>query len=159
QVPPGTPGAKTVDGFSKVLHNRFNQDIPPVLTVNQGEAVPFLCRDALDIGTAARALTPQGILTLHLTTTQPLTGPLGVEGAEPGRLLEVAILDVAPRVVFGCVTISPVLGLFGSLQRDILAPFHAFTEASHLSDPTPGKIPGVIPDDQPSNAGAPFVQI
>jgi len=159
QVPPGTPGAKTVDGFSKVLHNRFNQDIPPVLTVNQGEAVQFLCRDALDIGTAARSLTPQGILTLDLAKVHPLTGPVSVEGAEPGDLLEVEILDVAPLVDFGYVTISPVLGLFGSLQPDILAPFHAFTEASHLSDPTPGKIPGVIPDDQPSNAGAPFVQI
>src|SRR5262249_53693254 len=159
QAPPGTPGAKTVDGFSKVLHNRFNQDIPPVLSVNQGETVQSLCRDALDIGTAARTLTPQGLLTVDLAKVHPLTGPVSIEGAEPGDLLEVEILDVAPLVDFGYVTISPVLGLFGSLQPDLLAPFHAFTEASHLSDPTPGKIPGAIPEDQPSNAGAPFVQI
>src|SRR5512143_3216414 len=159
QAPPGATGAKTVDGFSKVLHNRFNQDIPPVLTVNQGEAVQFMCRDALDIGTAATSLTPQGILTLDLAKVHPLTGPVSVEGAEPGDVLEVEILDVAPLVDFGYVTITPVLGLFGSLQPDILAPFHAFTEASQLTDPTPGKIAGAIPDNQPPNTGAPFVQI
>src|SRR5262249_61690048 len=101
QTPPGAAGAKTLDGFSKVLHNRFNQDIPPVLTVNQGEAVQFLCRDALDIGTAAQSLTPQGILTLDLAKVHPLTGPVSIEGAEPGDLLEVEILDVAPLVDFG----------------------------------------------------------
>jgi acetamidase/formamidase len=159
QAPPGAAGAKTLDGFSKVMHNRFNQDIPAALTVQQGEAVQFLCRDALDIGTAARSLTPQGILTLDLAKVHPLTGPVSVEGAEPGDMLEVEILDVAPLVDFGYVTIGPVLGIFGSLQPDILAPFHAFTEASQLSDPTPGKVTGAIPDDQPFNTGAPFVQL
>jgi acetamidase/formamidase len=159
QAPPGAGGAKTIDGFSKVLHNRFNQDIPPVLTVNQGEAVQFLCRDALDIGTAARTLTPNGVLTLDLGKIHPLTGPVDIEGAEPGDLLEVEVVDVAPLVDFGYVTISPALGLFGSLQPDILAPFHQFTEASQLSDPTPGKVASAIPEDQPFNTGAPFVQI
>ncbi|PYN90969.1 MAG: hypothetical protein DMD87_00005, partial [Candidatus Rokuibacteriota bacterium] len=28
QAPPGAAGAKTLDGFSKVMHNRFNQDLP-----------------------------------------------------------------------------------------------------------------------------------
>ena len=159
QAPPGAAGAKTLDGFSRVMHNRFNQDIPAAITVQEGEAVQFLCRDALDIGTAARSLTPNGILTLDLGKVHPLTGPVSVEGAEPGDMLEVEILDVAPLVDFGYVTIGPVLGLFGSLQPDILAPFHAFTEASQLSDPTPGKVTGAIPDNQPFNTGAPFVQI
>ena len=159
QAPPGAAGAKTLDGFSRVMHNRFNQDIPAAITVQEGEAVQFLCRDALDIGTAARSLTPDGILTLDLAKVHPLTGPVSIEGAEPGDMLEVEILDVAPLVDFGYVTIGPVLGLFGSLQPDILAPFHAFTEASQLSDPTPGKVTGAIPDNQPFNTGAPFVQI
>ena len=157
QAPPGAAGAKTIDGFSKVLHNRFNQDIPPVLTVREGEAVQFLCRDALDIGTAARTLTPNGILTLDLAKVHPLTGPVSVEGAEPGDVLEVEIVDVAPLVDFGYVTITPVLGLFGSLQPDILAPFHAFTEASQLSDPSPGKVTGAIPEDQNHLAVRPAV--
>jgi acetamidase/formamidase len=159
QAPPAAGGAKTLDGFSKVLHNRFNQDIPAVLTVREGEAVQFLCRDALDIGTAARTLTPAGILTLDLAKVHPLTGPVSIEGAEPGDVLEVEIVDVAPLVDFGYVTISPALGLFGSLQPDLLAPFHQFTEASQLSDPSAGKVGGAIPEDQPFNSGAPYVQI
>ncbi|PYN30073.1 MAG: hypothetical protein DMD98_19645, partial [Candidatus Rokuibacteriota bacterium] len=158
QAPP-TGGVRTIDGFSKVLHNRFNQDLPPAATVREGEAVQFLCRDALDIGTAARTLTPNGILTLDLGKVHPLTGPVEVEGAEPGDVLEVDIVDVAPLVDFGYVTIGPALGLFGGLRPDLLAPFHQFTEASQLSDPSAGKVAGAIPEDQPYNSGAPFVQI
>ena len=158
QAPPAG-GVRTIDGFSKVLHNRFNQDIPGVASVREGEAVQFLCRDALDIGTAARTLTPAGILTLDLGKVHPLTGPVEVEGAEPGDVLEVEIVDVAPLVDFGYVTIGPALGLFGGLRPDLLAPFHQFTEASQLSDPSAGKVAGAIPEDQPYNSGAPFVQI
>jgi acetamidase/formamidase len=159
QAPAAGAGTKTVDGFSKVLHNRFNQDIPPALSVREGETVQFLCRDALDIGAAARTLAPSGILTLDLAKVHPLTGPVSIEGAEPGDVLEVEIVDVAPLVDFGYVTISPALGLFGGLQPDILAPFHQFTEASQLSDPSAGKVAGAIPEDQAFNSGAPFVQI
>jgi acetamidase/formamidase len=160
QAPPaGGGGGKTVDGFSKVLHNRFNQDLPAVAVAREGESVQFLCRDALDIGTAARTLTPSGVLTLDLGKVHPLTGPVEIEGAEPGDALEVEIVDVAPLVDFGYVTISPALGLFGGLRPDLLAPFHQFTEASQLSDPSAGKVAGAIPEDQPFNSGAPFVQI
>ncbi len=155
--PPGS--VTTVDGFSKTMHNRWNQDIPPAVTVREGRAVQFLCRDALDIGTAAQTLTPSGILTLDLGKVHPLTGPVSVEGAKPGDVLEVEILDVAPLVDFGYVTIGPALGLFGGLRPDILAPFHQFTEASQLSDPNPGKVPGALPEDQPYNSGSPFVQL
>jgi len=153
------PDAIVLDGFSRVLHNRWNQDLPPMARVRQGEAVQFLCRDALDIGEAARTLTPEGVLTLDLGKIHPLTGPVAVEGAEPGDILEVEVLDVSPLVDFGYVVISPVLGLFGGLRPDLLAPTHQFTEASQLSDPSPGRVPTAIPEDQPFNSGAPFVQI
>ena len=158
QNPPAGAG-RTIDGFSKVLHNRWNQDIPAVARVREGEAVQFLCRDALDIGAAARTLKPDGVLTLDLGKVHPLTGPVEIEGAKPGDVLEVEIVDVAPLVDFGYVVIGPALGLFGGLRPDLLAPFHQFTEASELSDPSPGKVPGAIPADQPFNSGAPFVQI
>jgi hypothetical protein len=56
------PDGQTIDGFSKVLHNRWNRDLPSVAKARQGEAVQFLCRDALDRGAAARTLTPEGVL-------------------------------------------------------------------------------------------------
>ncbi len=150
---------RVLDGFGRVLHNRWNRDLPPAATVRPGEVIQLLCRDALDIGEAARTLTPEGSLTLDLGGVHPLTGPVEVTGAEPGDVLEVEVLDVAPLVDFGYVVISPVLGLFGSLRPDLLAPLTQFTEASQVADPNPGRVPGAIPADQPYNSGAPFVQL
>jgi acetamidase/formamidase len=158
-VVPGPGGERVLDGYGRVLHNRWNRDLLPVATVRQGEVIQLLCRDALDIGEAARTLTPEGSLTLDLGGVHPLTGPVEVEGAEPGDILEVEVLDVAPLVDFGYVVISPALGLFGSLRPDLLAPLTQFTEASQVSDPNPGRVPGAIPADQPYNSGAPFVQL
>ena len=150
---------QVLDGYDEVLHNRWNRDLPPAATVRPGEVIQLLCRDALDIGEAARSLTPEGTLTLDLGGVHPLTGPVEVEGAEPGDILEVEVLDVSPLVDFGYVVISPALGLFGSLRPHAAAPLAAFTEASQLSDPTPGPAAGAIPEDQPYNTGAPYVQL
>jgi acetamidase/formamidase len=151
--------ARVLDGYDEVLHNRWNRDLPPAATVRPGEVIQLLCRDALDIGEAARSLTPEGTLTLDLGGVHPLTGPVEIEGAEPGDILEVEVLDVSPLVDFGYVVISPALGLFGSLRPHVAAPLANFTEASQLSDPTPGPAAGAIPADQPYNAGAPYVQL
>ena len=162
----GTPDAvagpvaeQVVDGFGRVLHTRWNRDLAPVASVRPGEVIQLLCRDALDIGEAARTLTPEASMTVDLGRVHPLTGPVEVQGAEPGDIVEVEVLDVSPLVDFGYVVISPVLGLFGSLRPDLLAPLTQFTEASQISDPNPGPVPGAIPEDQPYNSGAPFVQL
>jgi acetamidase/formamidase len=155
----GPGGVRVLDGYNKVLHNRWNRDLPPVASVRPGEAIQLLCRDALDIGEAALTLTPENSLTVDLGGVHPLTGPVHIEGAEPGDILEVEVLDVAPLVDFGYVVIGPALGLFGALRPDVLAPFAQFTEASQISDPGPGRVPGAIPEDQPYNSGAPFVQL
>jgi acetamidase/formamidase len=155
----GPAGARVVDGYGQILHTRWNRDLPPAITVRPGEVIQLLCRDALDIGEAARTLTPESSLALDLGRVHPLTGPVEVEGAEPGDILEVEILDVAPLVDFGYVVIGPALGLFGSLRPDVLAPITQFTEASQISDPNPGPVPGALPGDQPYNSGSPFVQL
>lgn len=153
------PGKITIDGFSRVLHNRWNRDLSPVATVAQEAPVQFLCRDAIDIGDAARSLTPNGVLTLNFGYTHPLAGPVAIEGAEPGDILEVEVLDVRPLADFGYVVIAPGLGLFGGLRPDLLAPMYQLTEPSQVSDPNAGRVPTAIPEDQPFNSGAPFVQV
>src|SRR5260370_3507471 len=155
----GAGGGGVLDGYRQILHTRWNRDLPPAATVRPGEVIQLLCRDALDIGEAARTLTPEASLTLDLGRVHPLTGRVEVEGAEPGDILEVEVLDVAPLVDFGYVVIGPALGLFGSLRPDVLAPITQFTEASQISDPNPGPVPGAIPEDQPYNSGSPFVQL
>jgi acetamidase/formamidase len=155
----GPGGVRVLDGFGRVLHNRWNRDLPAVASVRPGEAIQLLCRDALDIGEAARTLTPEASLTIDLGGVHPLTGPVEVQGAEPGDILEVEVLDVSPLVNFGYVVIGPALGLFGALRPDVLAPLTQFTEASQISDPNPGRVPGAVPEDQAYNSGAPFVQL
>lgn len=155
----GPDGERVLDGYRQVLHNRWNRDLPPAAAVRPGEVIQLLCRDALDIGEAARTLTPEGTLTLDLGGVHPLTGPVEVEGAEPGDVLEVEILDVSPLVDFGYVVISPVLGMFGSLRPEAAASLASFTEASQFADPSVGPAAGAIPADQPYNSGAPFVQL
>ena len=155
----GPGGVRVLDGYDRVLHNRWNRDLPPAASVRPGEVIQLLCRDALDIGEAARTLTPEGSLTVDLGGVHPLTGPVEVQGAEPGDILEVEVLDVSPLVDFGYVVIGPALGLFGALRPDVLAPLAQFTEASQISDPSPGRVPGAIPEDQPYNSGSPFVQL
>jgi acetamidase/formamidase len=152
-------GERVLDGRTRVNHNRWNRDLPAALTVRPGEEVQLLCRDALDIGDQARTLTADGTMTLDLGRIHPLTGPVEVEGAEPGDILEIEILDVAPLVDFGYVTISPALGMFGTLRPEALAGFAPYTEASQLSDPDPGRVTRAIPEDQPYNSGAPYVQL
>jgi acetamidase/formamidase len=154
----GSPG-RVLDGYTSVNHNRWNRDLEAAAVVRPGEEIQLLCRDALDIGDQARTMTPEGSMTIDLGHIHPLTGPVYVEGAEPGDLLEVEILDVAPIVDFGYVTISPALGIFGTLRPEPLAGFAPYTEASQLSDPAPGRVPSALPPDQPYNSGAPFVQL
>jgi acetamidase/formamidase len=152
-------GERVLDGYTRVNHNRWNRDLPPAISVRPGEEVQLLCRDALDIGDQARTLTADGTMTLDLGRIHPLTGPIEIQGAEPGDILEVEILDVSPLVDFGYTTISPALGIFGTLRPEALAPFAPYTEASQLSDPNPGRVPQAIPEDQPYNTGAPSVQL
>ena len=141
------------------MHNRWNRDLDAAITVRPGEEVQLLCRDALDIGDQAKTMTAEGTMTIDLGRIHPLTGPIHIEGAEPGDILEVEILDVAPLVDFGYVTISPALGLFGTLRPESLAGFAPYTEASQLSDPNPGRVPQAVPEDQPYNSGAPALQL
>jgi acetamidase/formamidase len=152
-------GDRILDGFGRVMHNRWNRDLEAAVTVRPGEEIQLLCRDALDIGDQAKTMTPDGALTLDLGRIHPMTGPVHIEGAEPGDILEVEVLDVSPLVDFGYTTVSPALGLFGSLRPEGLAQFAPWMEAAELSDPAGGRVPSAIPEDQPFNAGASYVQL
>lgn len=150
---------QVVDGFSRVLHNRWNRGLRPVTTVRPGEVVQLLCRDAGDIGEEVKRLASDDVLTLDLARAHPLTGPIEVLGAEPGDVLEVEVLDVRPLVDFGYSVVHPLAGLFGALGPELAASTNQFSQASELSYPASGPIAGAIPEDQPFNAGAAFVQL
>jgi formamidase len=76
-------------------HNRWHPDIPPALRCEPGDEVVLETRDAFD-GQMGPDATLQTVAAPNLDVVHPLTGPVFVEGAEPGDLLEVEILDVEP---------------------------------------------------------------
>jgi len=79
----------------KVGHNRWHPEIPPVATVTPGECFRVHCREWFD-GAIVNDDSADDILNAPLKTVHKLSGPFRVEGAKPGDLLIVDILDVGP---------------------------------------------------------------
>jgi formamidase len=76
-------------------HNRWHPDIAPVIRCEAGDEVVLETRDAFD-GQMGPDATLDAVAAPNLDVVHPLTGPVYVEGAGPGDLLEVEILDVEP---------------------------------------------------------------
>jgi formamidase len=74
-------------------HNRWHEDIEPVVEVDPGDTVVYETRDAFD-GQLNRESTAEDVENLDLSGVHPLTGPVFVKGAEPGDLLEVKLVAV-----------------------------------------------------------------
>ncbi len=77
------------------LHNRWHPDIPIVEWVKPGDEFVIECIDWTG-GQILNDDAANDILDVNLTKVHYLSDPIGVEGAEPGDLLVVDILDVGP---------------------------------------------------------------
>ena len=99
-------------------HNRWHEAIPPVVTVAPGDRVILETRDALD-GQFTASSTVADVASADLMPVHPLTGPVFVEGAEPGDLLEVRIEEIRPEP-FGFTTQIPGFGFL----RDVFTEPH-----------------------------------
>ncbi len=91
------------------MHNRWHPDIEPELVVASGSEVGLECLNA------ATGLTPESthadVGGMNLGLGHPLSGPVHVEGAEPGDVLEVEFLSYEPA----SVGFTPIVGGFGFL--------------------------------------------
>src|SRR2546427_8450448 len=93
----GLTGARCAD--DPACHNRFHPAIKPVISVKPGDTVIMETRDAFD-GQITRTSTAADVIPtfsggpLNLNRVHPLTGPVAIQGAEPGDLLVVHILDI-----------------------------------------------------------------
>ncbi|WP_313021601.1 formamidase [Mobilicoccus sp.] len=76
-------------------HNRWHPDIPPVATVKPGESFRVHCREWFD-GDIHNDDSADDIRDAPLDKVHCLSGPFAVEGAKPGDLLIVDILDLGP---------------------------------------------------------------
>jgi formamidase len=76
-----------------VIHNRWHPDIPMVSMVKPGDEFRVECIDWTG-GQIKNDDNANDIRDVDLTQVHYLSGPIGVEGAEPGDLMVVDILDV-----------------------------------------------------------------
>ncbi len=109
--------------LENVKRGFISADTPPVLKIKSGETVRI---DTISHGGvtedpvaffAAAGIPPEEVLddvkAIAKVSQQNgfaghiLTGPIYIEGAEPGDLLEVRILDVEPRVPYGVNSPGP----------------------------------------------------
>jgi formamidase len=76
-------------------HNRWHPDVPVATMVRPGQNIRVECREWTD-GQIGNNDSANDVQDVDLTHAHMLSGPLGVEGAEPGDLLVVDILDLGP---------------------------------------------------------------
>lgn len=78
-----------------VGHNRWHPDIEPVARCRPGDTLIMGTRDAVD-GQIGPTSGKEDVLRVDSSVVHPLTGPIHIEGANPGDLLEVEIVDIVP---------------------------------------------------------------
>ena len=102
-------------------HNRWHENIEPVVEVDPGDTVVYETRDAFD-GQLNGESTAEDVGNLDLSGVHPLTGPVFVKGAEPGDLLEVKLVAVEadPWEQWGYTVEVPG---FGFLRDDFPEPY------------------------------------
>lgn len=76
-------------------HNRWHPDIPPVESINPGTTFRMECKDWTD-GQIGNNDSANDVRDVDLSVCHVLSGPIAVNGAEPGDAIVVDILDVQP---------------------------------------------------------------
>jgi formamidase len=133
--------AKTLPEEPDTGHNRWHPDVPPVVRCDPGEEVVLQTRDAFD-GQMGPQATLETVAAPNLNVVHPLTGPVYVNGAERGDLLEVEILEVE-RDRYGYTVQVPGFGFLRDEFPDPYMARWAIADGWATSDDLPGiRIPG-----------------
>lgn len=94
----------------------WDNSVPPVLTVRPDEPVTLQTRDSgndqIKPGDGVEA-----VINLDFSRVNPISGPIAVEGARPGDVLQVDILEIATRP-WGWTANIPGFGLLADEYPD-----------------------------------------
>lgn len=99
-------------------HARFSSAIPPTLRVESGAVVEVFTKEASDQQFSLESNVSE-VTTMDFDPVHPLTGPIYVEGAEPGDVLAVTLHHIE-AVDWGWTAIVPG---FGFLAEDFTEPY------------------------------------
>jgi formamidase len=95
------------------MHNRWHPDLEPAARTAVGEELRLECEDGL-AGQLTRESMHADAGRLDLGLGHPLAGPVYVEGAEPGDVLEVEFVSYEPAD-FGVTAVIPGFGFLADL--------------------------------------------
>ena len=98
------------------MHNRWHPDIPPAFSVAPGEELTLDCEDGV-AGLLTRESTHADCARLDLGLAHPLSGPVAVEGAQPGDVLEV-VFHGYRSADFGVTPVVPGFGFLADVFTD-----------------------------------------
>jgi acetamidase/formamidase len=97
-------------------HSRWNRALEPRLTIASGDTVHMSCLDATG-GQVKPGATVEDFLAIDRSKIHALTGPIRIDGAEPGDVLEIQVLQVEHRG-WGWTSVIPGLGFLKDRFRD-----------------------------------------
>jgi acetamidase/formamidase len=89
-------------------HSRWNASLPPRLTIDSGDTVQFECLDATG-GQVQPGMTTARYVEISRDRIHALTGPVAVDHAEPGDVLQIDVLEVKHKG-WGWTSVLPGLG-------------------------------------------------
>ena len=96
-----------------VTHNRWHPDLAPAFRIAPGDELRLECEDGL-AGQLTRTSAHADAGRLDLGLGHPLTGPVYVEGAQPGDVLEVELLAYETADV-GVTAVIPGFGFLADV--------------------------------------------
>jgi len=97
-------------------HSRWNRALEPRLTISSGDTVHLSCLDASG-GQVTPSSSVEDFLAIDRNRIHALTGPIRIDGAEPGDVLEIEILQVE-HLGWGWTSVIPGLGFLKDRFRD-----------------------------------------
>ena len=122
----------------EAIHHCWNAALPPALTIRSGDTVHFRCRDSSD-GQITPQSTIADFLRIDRERIHALTGPVFVEDARPGDVLQIDVLDVR----HGGWGWSSIFGGLGLLSERFHEPYlFVWTlEEDFSASMTPARVP------------------
>jgi formamidase len=116
--------------------NRYHPEIPSKATAKVGDMIVYHTRDALDSEFRLDSVADD-LATVDLGLVHPMTGPVSIEGAERGDVIEVEIVDIAPDE-YGYTVIAPGFGFLRDVFTEPYIVNWRLTRNGAVSDTMPG---------------------
>lgn len=148
-------------------HAFWDNSLPPRITIKPGDTVVFETLEA-----SAKQFTPQStdeaVARLDFGLIHPLTGPVNIDGAEPGDALQVEILSLKHKG-WGWNAVIPGFGLLGNefatpylqhyklgrnyceFRADIRIPYEPFCGVMGVAPREPGRLTTIPPRENGGN--------